>query len=161
LIAAVIVLIQIPDHLQKPGWRSVMRNAVTTFDLPGFLLFAPAAIQFFLALQYGGNQFAWNSSQVIGLFCGAAATFILWLLWDYYQGDNTMVPFSMMRKRIVWACCICGSFFGSTIFVTAYYLPIYFQSVRAHSPFHSGVDVLPGILTQMVFSVFAGMLSRL
>lgn len=137
-----------------------MRNAVTTLDLVGFVLFAPAAIQFFLALQYGGNQFAWNSSQVIGLFCGAGATFIVWLLWDYYQGDNAMVPFSMMRNRVVWASCICGSFFGATIFVTAYYLPIYFQSVRARMPFTSGVDVLPGILTQMAFAIIAGVMSR-
>jgi hypothetical protein len=137
-----------------------MRNAVTTFDLPGFVLFAPAAIQFFLALQYGGNEFAWSSRQVIGLFCGSGATFIVWLLWDYHQGDNAMVPFSMMKNKIVWASCICGSFFGSTIFVMAYYLPIYFQSVRAQSPFNSGVDVLPGILTQMVFGVLTGLIRK-
>lgn len=156
----IIALIQIPDHLVKPSWRNVLGNAVTTFDLPGFALFAPAAIQVFLALQYGGNQFAWNSRQIIGLFCGSGVTFIVWLIWDYHQGDNAMVPFTMMKNRIVWASCICGSFLVSTLFISAYYLPIYFQLVRDRSPFNSGVDVLPGILTQMVFGVFAGAMSK-
>lgn len=137
------------------------RKAILNFDIPGFILFAPAAIQFFLALQWGGNTFAWNSRQVIGLFCGAAATFILWLFWDYHHGDNAMIPFSVMRKKVVWVSAICGSFFGGTIFVTAYYLPIYFQSVRGEKPFISGVDILPNILTQMVVGLITGITSKL
>ena len=161
VVVAATAFIHIPDDIPKPEWRSVLRNAVTEFDLPGFALFAPAAIQFFLALQYGGNQFAWNSSQVIGLFCGAGVTFILWLVWDGYQGDNAMIPFSMMRKKTVWASCVTALLMTGTMFVTAYYLPMYFQAVLAYSPFMSGVDVLPNILAQMIFGIISGGISQL
>ena len=84
----------VPEHVPKPGWRVVFRYPVKEFDLPGFILFGPAAIQLFIALQLGGNQYAWNSSTVIGLFCGAGVMFIIWLIWDYHRGDEAMVPFS-------------------------------------------------------------------
>lgn len=159
-MALVIVLIRIPDHIVKPSRRSVFKHVIIDFDLPGFGLFVPAAVMIFLALQYGGNQYRWDSSQIIGLFCGAGATFIVWLIWNFYQGDNAMVPPSMMRRRICWAGCVAGLFMNGSMFVTAYYLPIYFQAVLGVSPFMSGVDVLPNILTQMVFAFVAGVLSE-
>jgi hypothetical protein len=159
-VAAGVVFIQLPDRIAKQSWRVVVRNAVIQFDLVGLVLFAPAMIQFFLALQYGGNQFAWDSSQIIGLFCGSGVNLIVWLAWDYYQGDDAMVPFSMMRKRVVWVSCLAASFLGSTIFVMAYYLPIYFQVVRDARPFMSGVDVLPNIIAQLIFGIVAGVLSK-
>lgn len=158
VVALAIVFIRIPDHIEKPDLRAVIKNAVTDFDLPGFALFAPAAIMLFLALQWGGNQYAWDSSQVIGLFCGAGAMFIVWLVWDYYQGENAMIPFSMMKRRVVWASCATGFFMNGSMFITAYYLPIYFQAVLGASPFMSGVDVLPNILATMVFGVMTGAL---
>lgn len=51
VVALAIVFIRIPDHIEKPDLRAVIKNAVTDFDLPGFALFAPAAIMLFLALQ--------------------------------------------------------------------------------------------------------------
>ncbi|KAI0838355.1 MFS general substrate transporter [Hypoxylon sp. FL0890] len=160
VVALTVAFIPIPDHIVKPSIREVFNRAIIDFDLPGFALFAPAAIQFFLALQYGGNQYAWDSSEVIGLFCGAGATFVVWLIWDYYQGDNAMVPYSMMKRRIVWASCVTGLFLGGTVFVTAYYLPIFFQAVLGYSPFMSGVNVLPNLLSQMVFGIITGALMQ-
>ncbi|XDG05409.1 hypothetical protein ABKA04_005024 [Annulohypoxylon sp. FPYF3050] len=156
VVGSAILFLRIPDHINKPDPRQVLKHAFIDFDLPGFVLFAPAAIMFFLALQYGGHQFRWDSSQIIGLFCGAGVTFIIWLIWDIRQGDNAMVPTSMIRTRVVWASCVCGFFMGGTVYLTTYYLPIYFQAVRAKSPFGSGVAVLPNILAQMILGIISG-----
>ena len=158
LVALVVVLISIPDKISKPHWTTVLRNAPSELDLIGFVLFAPASIQFFLALQYGGNQYAWNSATVIGLFCGAGVTFILFLVWNYRQGERAMIPVSVLKVRSVWASCSAALFFGGSIFVTAYYLPIYFQDVLAKTPLMSGVDVLANILPQMVVTMVTGRL---
>ncbi|KAI2602595.1 MFS general substrate transporter [Hypoxylon sp. NC1633] len=156
VVALGLVFLHIPDHIAKPRIREVFRHAFMDFDVPGFLIFAPAAIMLFLALQYGGHQYAWGSSHVIGLFCGSGAAFIVWLTWDWYRGDSAMVPFSMMGMRVVWASCVAAFFLGGTVFVTGYYLPIYFQAVLGASPFSSGVDILPNILSQMVFGIVSG-----
>lgn len=138
----------------------VLRKPFSEFDLIGFALFAPSSVQCFLALQFGGNQYAWNSATVIGLFCGAGATFLLWLAWDHRQGDKAMIPLSLLKMRTVWSSCATGLFFAGTIFITGYYLPIFFQYIFGASPLKSGVDVLPNILTQMLMTMITGKLGK-
>ena len=113
-----------------------------------------------LALQYGGNQFAWNSATVIGLFCGAGATFIIFMLWSWRAGENAMIPTLLIRQRVVWTSCLVMTFNMALIFVTNYYLPIYFQVVKGASPFKSGIDILPSILSQMLFVIFSGFMGE-
>jgi len=156
LVVPALLLMHIPEQTAKPKWTTVFRRPIQEFDLVGFAIFAPSAIMFFLALQYGGNQFAWNSSTVIGLFVGAGVTFLVWLGWDWWMGEASMVPLSIMRNRIVWASCTMWLFLCGTIFIHGYYLPIYFQTVRGASPLMSGVYVLPNILPQMLFAMICG-----
>ena len=151
---------QIPDHITKPHWLSVLKRPLSEFDLIGFGLFAPSSVMCFLALQFGGHQYAWSSATVIGLFCGAGATFVVWLSWDYRKGDTAMVPLNLLKKQTVWASCATGLFFAGSLFITGYYLPIYFQAVKGVSPLMSGVDVLPNILPQMFLSIVAGKLGE-
>jgi hypothetical protein len=136
----------------------VLQIIRTKLDLFGFAIFAPAAIQFFLALDYGGNQYAWGSSVVIGLFCGAGVMFILFLLWEYHEGDNAMMPFSMMRIRAVWSSCLVSLLFFGCVQASTYYIPIYFQTVRQASAMLSGVYTLPSIITQLFTGVTSGIL---
>jgi hypothetical protein len=108
---------------------------------------------FFLALQFGGNQFPWNGSTVIGLFVGAGPTFTVSLWWEWRMGDEAMLHFSMMAKRIVWSSCITRFFCMGDIMVVSYYLPIYFQTVKEVPPVKSGYYILPLILISIVFAV--------
>ena len=52
----------------------------------GFAIFAPSLVILLLTLQWGGNTFRWDSSQIIGLFCGSGATFIIFLIWNWHKG---------------------------------------------------------------------------
>ena len=70
-----------------------------------------------------------------------------------------MIPVSVLKVRAVWASCSAALFFGGSIFVTAYYLPIYFQDVLGRTPLMSEVDVLANILPQMVMTMATGRLS--
>lgn len=159
-MAILLLMLNVPDQVVKPGWRKVLGSSLSHFDLIGFGIFAPAAAMFFLALQYGGNQYPWKSATVIGLFCGAAVTFVLFFEWERRQGDDAMIPFSMVRNRIVWSSSLTMFFFSGSVFITGYYLPIYFQAVLGATPIMSGVDILPNILTQMVMTMVAGRLRK-
>lgn len=102
VIAGLILLTFFPDNLSnKPPAMTILRSLHTKLDLLGFVLFAGCTIQLLLALQYGGNQYAWNSSTTIGLFCGSGVAFSLWLAWDWYKGDAAMMPLSIVCKRPV------------------------------------------------------------
>lgn len=154
-------MLRIPEATPKPPVRQILSTAVQSLDLQGFCLVAPAAIMFFLALQWGGNQYAWDSSTVIGLFVGAGATFILFLLWEHRRGDEAMMPFFMIRKRIIWSASGTMFFFMGVLFVANYYLPIYFQAVKDDSAVMSGVHILPTIIGQIIFAMSSGVFGKL
>jgi hypothetical protein len=123
------------------------------------MLISPAAIMFLLGLQFGGNQFAWGSSVVVGLLVGAAVTFVLFLFWEHRQGDDAMVPFAMMRHRIIWSASGNMFFLMSSILVADFYIAIYFQAVHDDSPLMSGVHMLPTTLGIVLFTMTSGAMS--
>ncbi|KAH6714975.1 MFS multidrug transporter [Leptodontidium sp. MPI-SDFR-AT-0119] len=158
ITAALLIAVRIPDQYTKPKVQSFASLLLEKLDLTGFVLFAASAIQFLLALQYGGNVHPWNSSTVIGLFCGAAGALIAFLLVENHKGPDAMIPLWMIRKRAVWCSCLVMLFSVSTTFCATYFLPIYFQTVKGVSPTMSGVDLLPNIVSQLLFAVVTGIL---
>ena len=155
-----IIFVHIPEQIPKEKALTVLLKLHSYLDLIGFALFAPAVLQLLLALQYGGNALAWDSSQVIGLFVGSAVTFAVWMLWNRHRGDNALLPHSMLRSRLVWPSGIFQAFFVSAVYGVAYYLPIYFQSINDASAFLSGVYLLPTILPELAASASAGPISK-
>jgi hypothetical protein len=155
-----LAFVHVPDQLPKPPAMTVLRELPAKLDLLGFAIFAPAAIQLLLALQYGGITFPWNSAKIIGLFCGAGGTLILFLAWEYHKGDEAMIPFSMVRKKIVWASCATYGLLMCQLYCTPFYLPIYFQAVKGASPTLSGVYLLPSILAHVFTAVPCGIVGK-
>ncbi|KAI0118955.1 putative MFS multidrug transporter [Daldinia grandis] len=154
-----LAFIHVPDQTIKPQVSlKLLCEVIPQLDLIGFAIFAPAAVMFLLALQFGSSQYPWNSSTVIGLFVGAGVTFPIFLWWERRQGDKAMLPFSMVGRRIVWVSALYGAALMTSILVGAQFFPIYFQSVKGVGPTMSGVNMLPSILSSVVFVLVSGAL---
>lgn len=161
LVGALLLFTRIPDQKPKQPACEVLRLVfLQKFDLVGFALFAPASIMLLLALQYGGNSYSWDSATVIGLFCGSAATFVIFTLWERHMGIEAMIPGHLVCDKIVLSSSLLSMMIFGFTMTLSYYLPIYFQSVRGKSAFVSGVDLLPNILCQLVMAVASGVLSE-
>lgn len=156
LVGILLLIFRIPEPEPKAPALQVLGTAVQALDLPGFMLISPAAIMFLLGLQYGGNQYAWNSSVVVGLLVGAAVTFVLFLFWERRKGDEAMVPFSMLTHRIVWSAAGNMFFLMASVLVADFYLAIYFQAIHDDPPFMSGVHMLPTTLGIVIFTMVSG-----
>ncbi|KAI1134070.1 MFS general substrate transporter [Hypoxylon sp. FL0543] len=162
VVGALLLFLRIPESTPKSPPLEVLNKAIGSLDLLGFVLVAPAAIMFFLALQYGGNQYAWDSSTVIGLFVGAAVTFAVFLIWERHKGADAMLPFYMLRQRVIWSASGTMFCFMGALYIANYYLPIYFQSILNDSALMSGVHVLPTIIAQVILAMISGtMVTRL
>lgn len=155
MVAIGLIFVQIPNSHQ-PRTGTVLQTLLTKLDLMGFAIFAPSLIQLLLALEWGGNTYAWNSATTIGLFCGAGCMFIIFLLWERRKGEEAMIPLSLLRNRVVGIICGVVFFFFAMMQLVTYYLPIYFQAVRGDSPLISGVHLLPSILNQLLAILFFG-----
>ncbi|KAF4633295.1 hypothetical protein G7Y89_g4835 [Cudoniella acicularis] len=153
-----IILLRIPEQTPKAKAITLLPKLHHHLDLLGFALFAPAVLQLLLALQYGGNTYAWSSSQVIGLFCGSAATFVVWFFWNRYKGDDALLPDSMISRRTVWTSGLFQAFLMAAVYGATYFLPIYFQAINGVNAMLSGVYLLPTILPQLVMAGSSGVL---
>ncbi|EPE04209.1 mfs transporter [Ophiostoma piceae UAMH 11346] len=157
IVAVPLLLIHIPEQIPKRPPREVIPQLHKHLDLVGFTLFAPFIVMLLLAIQFGGNQFAWDSSQVIGLFVGSGVTFLVWVVWNYRKGEDGLLPFPILKRRIVWMSglyytCMCSSLIGCS-----YFLPIYFQAVKGVTAIMSGVYTLATIVPQVIGAVGSGM----
>ena len=160
VVAILLLFIRIPNRAIKITGKQSFRTILGKLDLIGFVLFAPAAIQFIFALEWGGTYYPWNSATIIGLFCGSFGTILVFLAWEYRIGDEAMIPFSIIGRRVLLCSFLNMGFTLGCLEVTCYYLPIYFQSVRNASPTMSGVGLLPTLLTNLIFLLVCGGLGK-
>jgi MFS family permease len=159
-VAAALVFVHIPEQMPKPPFRESAAKALYVLDLPGFVLFSAATVQLLMALHWGGNEYAWSSATIIGLFCGAAGTLAVWLAWDWRQGDDGLIPLKMISRRVVWASSLVALMVMAVIISTTYFVPLYFQAVRGFSPLLGGVAYLPGVGGQIITAIAGGILGK-
>ncbi|KAI1628106.1 MFS multidrug transporter [Exophiala viscosa] len=156
-VAAVVFFVTSIPNIHPKG-NSTFLEKLRKLDLTGFVLFAPSAIMFILALEWGGNQYAWSSATIIGLFCGAFGMIVIFVAWEHRMGKEAMIPLSILKRRVIWSTTIHFGFFVGSMLTATYYLPLYFQTVKGASPLMSGVDLLPSIISQVIFTIIAGAL---
>lgn len=161
VVVGAVLLLPLPEQSRKPPALSVLYKLHKYLDLVGFCLFAPAVLMLIMALQFGGVTYPWNSSQVIGLFCGTGATFAVWLYWNYRKGSDALLPPAMLARTAVWTSGLYQAFLMAAIYGAIYFLPIYFQAVNDASPMMSGVYLLPMILPQLLAAGSSGAMSKL
>ncbi|KAL7803484.1 major facilitator superfamily transporter [Trichoderma aethiopicum] len=159
ICVALLLAVEIPSRLNQSKARDAsLISTLLGLDLFGFLWFASFAITFLMALEWGGTVYAWQSATITGLLGAAAGSLLIFLYWEYRQGDNAMYPYSMLGKKVVWSSCLFIFLFQGCALIYSYYLPIYFQAVKGLGPSLSGLYNSPGISVQMLFACISGVL---
>ena len=111
-------------------------------DFLGAGLMVVATVSLMLALNWGGNEYAWASQQIIGLL-GVSA-----LLWAAFvvrlrTAPEPFIPTEILANPVVaygtaTACLGMGVFIGLTA-----YLPIYMETAYGLSASKSGLGLIP------------------
>jgi hypothetical protein len=145
---------------KPPKQRSMMDRPfffrIMELDLIGNVILLAASIMLFLALQFTEQGVAWRSAEVIGLLTGSGMTFIVFCVWQWWKADGALIPPRIIRQRTVAASCAVGFCIYSAILIHNYYLPIWFQAIRNDSAIRSGVNMIPYVLANALFSLLAG-----
>jgi len=133
----------------------VISERLVKLDLLGAALFTPAMMMLLMAVQWGGNKYAWKSATILGLFCGFGGLIVVFAIWQLHQGDRAMIPRRILVQRTVFAACISAFFTMGALATVVYYIPEWFQVIKAASPSKSGLMYLSLSLSD----IFAGNLS--
>ena len=154
-VGGIILCLENPDVLRT---KKTLLQKLSELDYIGPLFFLPALLCLFLALQFGGAKFAWNSGAIVGLFFGFGILILMWVYSQYRLGEKATVPFRVMFQRTVLFSSIFSLFTGAAITTLSFYIPLYFQAIKGSSATKSGVETLPLIIATTVASFAAGIL---
>ncbi|KAI1847611.1 hypothetical protein JX266_006463 [Neoarthrinium moseri] len=131
-------------------------SRIVQLDLLGAGILIPAIIMLLLALQWGGTEYPWNNSRIIGLFVGAAVMALLFVAVEHRQQDKGLLPPRFFKHRDVLSAMIFSFVFGACFFPMIYYLSLYFQAVQGDSAVQAGIKLLPMLLSTVVSSMISG-----
>ncbi|KAH0272267.1 MFS general substrate transporter, partial [Aureobasidium melanogenum] len=153
-------LLQVPrlDNAEQLSlWQRIKK-----LDLIGASLLIPATVCLLLALQWGGTTYPWNDSRIIALFVVGGVLTIAFVYSQSKLGSKATLPPYLFKNRNTLCAFVFSGLFGAGFFSLTYYLSVYFQSVKGSSSLHSGIQMLPLLISSSVSSTCTGLLiSRL
>ncbi|UQZ34490.1 MFS transporter [Paenibacillus sp. PK3_47] len=139
-------------------YKESVSHAKQRIDWGGAFTLVGAIICLMFALELGGNQYAWNSSVILGLFAGFAVLLVAFLFIERAAAEP-VISFAMFGKRLFATSSIIGLFYGSTFIVATVYIPIYVQGVFGGSATNSGLILMPMMIGTVIGSQTGGLLT--
>lgn len=131
-------------------------SRVRRIDFAGSVLFAGAICSFIMAISFGGALYPWSNGRIIGLLC---CSVFLGIAFGFQQStclfttkENRIVPLHILGSLEMWILILQTGCSIGIVFITVYYVPLYFQFVRGQSAIRSALDLLP-FLTTTVFAM--------
>jgi len=131
-------------------------NKRQSIDYLGAGLLAACLSTLMLALVWGGNQYAWTSFEVMGMFALSAACLgsFIWVEKSYAR--DPILPLSLFSNRIFSISVLIMFLVGMAMFGAFLYIPLFAQGVLGRSATNSGVIMMPLVLSLVPMSIVTG-----
>ncbi|KAK4172798.1 putative MFS toxin efflux pump [Triangularia setosa] len=127
-------------------------------DLVGAAIMLPSVIMLLLALQWGGLEYPWSDSRVIGLLVGASVGASVFVGVEVWQQDKGLIPPRFFKNKNVFAAMMFAMFFGASFYPMVYYLSLYFQAVQGNNAVEAGIKLLAFLIAMVISSVLSGVI---
>jgi EmrB/QacA subfamily drug resistance transporter len=137
-------------RLRLPSARSEHR-----IDYFGAGLLAGGVGALVLLTTWGGNQYAWGSSTIIGLAVGGVALLVLFVLQER-RAAEPLLPLGLFRSSVFDVANAMGFTIGMAMFGAIVFIPLYLQLVYGASPTSSGLRMLPLMAGLLVAAIASG-----
>ncbi|MFE3755011.1 MDR family MFS transporter [Nocardia tengchongensis] len=135
-----------------PMTRAVVKPIV---DYLGIALVAVGVTCLILGLEWGGQEYAWTSPTIIGLFAAAAVLLALFVAAEF-RAREPMLPMHLFRSNVFTVCSILSFIVGFALLGAMTYLPAYLQYVEGVSATASGIRTLPLVVGLFFTSILSG-----
>ncbi|CAL9616544.1 Putative multidrug resistance protein MdtD [Streptomyces sp. enrichment culture] len=135
-----------------PVVKSATRPVI---DYLGIALVTAGASALILATSWGGNEYAWGSGVIIGLFAAGLIALALFCRVET-RAAEPMLPMRLFGNPVFTVCSVLSFVVGFAMLGAMTYLPSYLQYVDGDSATVSGVRTLPMVIGLLIASVFSG-----
>lgn len=102
-----------------------VKERILKLDLMGTAIFIPGIICLLLPLQWGGAEYPWSNSRIIGLFVGAGIMLAIFVGIQVWRKEKSTFPPLLFKSRSTIAAMSFCFFFGAGFFPLVYYLGKY------------------------------------
>ncbi|GLW50047.1 MFS transporter [Streptomyces sp. NBRC 14336] len=133
----------------------VKAAARPVIDYMGIAFVSIGASALILATSWGGNEYAWGSGVIIGLFIGGLIALGLFC-WVETRAAEPMLPMRLFGNPVFTVCSVLSFIVGFAMLGAMTFLPSYLQYVDGDSATISGVRTLPMVIGLLIASVFSG-----
>ncbi|MFF8958427.1 MDR family MFS transporter [Streptomyces sp. NPDC014894] len=124
-------------------------------DYAGIALVSAGSGALILGTSWGGNEYAWGSPVIVGLFAGGLIALALFCLVET-RAAEPMLPMRLFRNPVFTVCSILSFIVGFAMLGALTFLPTYLQYVDGDSATLSGVRTLPMVAGLLIASIFSG-----
>jgi EmrB/QacA subfamily drug resistance transporter len=146
--AAAVLIVVTRLHLHTPTHRH-------RIDYVGAALLAAGVSALILLTTWGGNEYAWGSTTIVGL--GAAGLALLaGFVWWEARAAEPILPLSLFRSRVFDVASAMGFTIGMAMFGAIIFIPLFLQLVYGATPTSAGLRMLPLMGGLLVAAVASG-----
>jgi EmrB/QacA subfamily drug resistance transporter len=134
---------------------SVKAAAKPVIDYAGIVLVTLGASALVLGLSWGGNEYAWGSATILGLFVGSVLLLTAFVFVERRASEPTL-PMRLFRNPVFTVCSVLSFIVGFAMLGALTYLPTYLQYVDGVSATTSGLRTLPMVVGLLGTSLLSG-----
>ncbi len=146
IVAFVMIWSLFPDTERQRG---------QSIDYWGSFVLSVGIMALLLGFSWAGNEYPWNSKEIIGLFSLVAVCAIVFFFIER-KAANPVLPLSLFKNQTVMISSMIGFLMNAAMMGTMMYLPFFIQGVEGLSPSQSGMVNIPMSLIMVSFSTLTG-----
>ncbi|QKX59533.1 uncharacterized protein TRUGW13939_06667 [Talaromyces rugulosus] len=155
-VFAPVYIILLPSVEPLPNATS--KEKAKNIDWVGSILFVGALATLIMGIDFGDVEWTWGSGQSIALFVVSGILFILFGIQQTFYilctEQNRLFPIHFLKRRSLLLLFMLNACASSGLFISVYYIPLYFQFTQGDTAVHSSLRILPFVMV-LIFVIIA------
>ncbi|EEQ35107.1 hypothetical protein McanMca71_001705 [Microsporum canis] len=151
---APVYLLLLPPFEPLPN--ATHKEKAHNIDWVGSILSIGTLAAVVMAIDFGGSEWPWNSGQSVALFVVAAILFIVFgvqqTFYIFCTEKNRLFPVHFLTNRSLFLLFILNTCASSGLFISVYYIPLYFQFTQGDTAIKASIRLLPFVLI-LIFTI--------
>ncbi|KKY16570.1 putative mfs aflatoxin efflux [Diplodia seriata] len=153
-MVVIALCLKVPDRdSTKLPWI----QKLSQLDVLGTAVLIPGVVCLLLALQWGGNTYAWSNGRIVALLTLGVILLVAFAAVQVCLPKTATIPPRIFKQRSIVAGCWATVCIGSSQYICVYFLPVWFQSIKGSSAVESGIQLLPLLLSMVLASILGGL----
>jgi len=124
-------------------------------DWLGAITLVGSVVSLMFGLELGGNEYAWDSPQIISLFVIFGVLFISFIFIER-KVEEPIISFSLFKRQLFAATQGVAFFYGAAFIITTVLIPLFVQAVYGGTATNAGIILIPMMVGSVVGSQVAG-----